>query len=158
MTTETWSSAPASSSDAGAGAETAETEPADDRDDRVARALGPRRRLLAARRRAGSIFIVDGGHLGRVELLDDAEVALALDLEGRRRGRAPDGGHGALSSGARRVIAVAVELWSVTRPALSARTSSLSNSRWLGRLCTGRRAPSARTRRRRPLRRRPSAF
>ena len=37
MTTETWSSAPDASSDAGAGTETAETEPADDRDDRVAR-------------------------------------------------------------------------------------------------------------------------
>ena len=87
VTTETWSSAPAASSDAGAGAETAETEPADDRDDRVARGWARAGALLAARRRAGPCFVADGGHLDRVELLDDAEVALPLDLEGRGRGR-----------------------------------------------------------------------
>ena len=51
VTTETWSSAPAASSDAGAGAETAETEPADDRDDRVARGWA---RAGACSQRAGA--------------------------------------------------------------------------------------------------------
>ena len=49
VTTETWSSAPAASSDAGAGAETAETEPAADRDARVARGWA----------RAGDVIVVE---------------------------------------------------------------------------------------------------